>query len=60
MPIYTVYAKETVFYEIRIDAETKEAAYQEVMDYGGSDRDIVDSDDFTIDRIEEKTTVEAY
>lgn len=58
MPIYTVYAKETVFYEIRIDAETKEAAYQEVMDYGGSDRDIVDSDDFTIDRIEEKTTTE--
>ena len=59
MPIYTVYAKETVFYEIRIDAQTKEAAYQEVMDYGGSDRDIVDSDDFTIDRIEEKTTMEA-
>ena len=59
MPIYTVYAKETVFYEIRIDAQTKEAAYQEVMDYGGSDRDIVDSDDFTIDRIEEKTPQEA-
>ena len=59
MPIYTVYAKETVFYEIRIDAETKETAYQAVMDYGVSDKDIVDSENFTIDLIEEKTTMEA-
>ncbi len=59
MPIYTVYAKETVFYEIRIDAETKEAAYQAVMDYRVSDKDIVDSENFTIDLIEEKTTMEA-
>jgi len=59
MPIYTVYAKETVFYEIRIDAENETAAYQATLDYGVSDKDIVESEDFQITAIKLKERVEA-
>ncbi len=52
MTIFTVYAKELVFYKIRVEAENKESAYQRVFDYGAENREITDSDDFEITHIE--------
>jgi hypothetical protein len=52
MTIFTVYAKELVFYKIRVEAENKESAYQRVFDYGADNREITDSDDFEITHIE--------
>jgi hypothetical protein len=52
MTIFTVYAKELVFYKMRVEAENKKSAYQRVFDYGADNREITDSDDFEIIYIE--------
>ena len=54
MPIFTIKAREQVFYQEEVEAETKEEAiekFYELMQDGGLEP--CDSDNFTIDQVED-------
>lgn len=53
MPKFLVSATEQVYYEFEVEAESYDAAYKKVFDFGVSEDDITDSDHFEILDIEE-------
>ena len=54
MPIFTIKASETVFYQEEIQAETRDEAIQKFYDMMTSALEPCDSDNFTIDDVEEE------
>jgi len=54
MPKYNVYATEKVWYQIKVNAKTKEEARQMVMDGNYSSHEAIDGEDFNILEIEEE------
>ena len=53
MPKFTIYAKETVYYEFEIEADNEEQARDKAYDYQLSFEDAYDSDWFEIGDIQE-------
>jgi hypothetical protein len=54
MPIFTIKASETVFYQEEIQAETRDEAIEKFYDMMCSSLEPCDSDNFTIDHVEEE------
>lgn len=54
MPIFTIKASETVFYQEEIQAETRDEAIEKFYDMMTSALEPCDSDNFTIDHVEEE------
>jgi ribosomal protein L20A (L18A) len=54
MPIFTIKASETVFYQEEIQAETRDEAIEKFYDMMTSTLEPCDSDNFTIDHVEEE------
>ena len=52
--IYTVYATEKAYYQIRVEAESKEDAIQQINEGNFSSWETIDGDDFKIDEVEEQ------
>ena len=54
MPIFRIKASETVFYQEEIQAETRDEAIEKFYDMMTSALEPCDSDNFTIDHVEEE------
>jgi ribosomal protein L20A (L18A) len=54
MPIFTIKASETVFYQEEIQAETRDEAIEKFYDMMCGSLEPCDSDNFTIDHVEEE------
>jgi hypothetical protein len=54
MPIFTIKASEQVFYQEEIQAETRDEAIEKFYDMMTSTLEPCDSDNFTIDDVEEE------
>ena len=53
MPIFTIKASEQVFYQEEVEAETREEAIEKFYDMMQGDLEPCDSDNFTIDEVED-------
>ena len=54
MPRFTIKASEQVFYQEEIEAETRDEAIEKFYDMMQGDLEPCDSDNFTIDDVEEE------